>query len=208
MRYLILRAHDVYNSDKPDVVYLDFYDHALPKPLALKATLFDINSDGKLDWSLADDINNNGVADKLDEVMALEFAQQFMEFNWFSPDAPFDKYLKIFAEDFDANGIPDTVRLHFHQGAGEPRDETIAYTAALYKNGDGSGNGTTVSWDVNNDGKANAVDNELVRRFCRNFLVLGWHDAHPCKPPKKPNNPKPPKQPRKPVTPPRPKKTC
>lgn len=198
MLYLILRAHDVYNNDLPDVVDLEFYDDRRSAPLALKATLFDINNDGQLDWSLADDINNNGVADKLDDVMALEFAQQFFEFNWFSPDAPFDKYLKVFAEDFDANGIPDTVRLHFHQGQGAPRDETITYTAALYTNGDGSGTDTTVNWDVNNDGKANVADTELVRRFCKNFLVFGWHDARESKPPIEPC---------KPITS-RPKKTC
>ena len=198
MRYLILRAHDVYNSDKPDVIDLDFYNDALPKPLALQATLFDINSDGKLDWSVADDINNNGIADTLDDVMALEFAQQFIEFNWFSADAPFDKYLKVFAEDFDANGVPDTVRLHFHHGEGEPRDETIAYTATFYTNGDGSGDGTPVSWDVNNDGNVDFADDELVRRFSRNFLVFGWHDARPSKPSIKPCKP----------GIPRPKKTC
>lgn len=206
MRFLILRAHDVYDSNKPDVVYLDFHDEALAQPVVLKATLFDINNDGKLDWSLADDVNNNGVADRLDEVMALEFAQQFIEFNWFSLDAPFIKYLKIFAEDFDANGIPDTVRLHFHEGEGAPRDETIVYTAAFYTNGDGSGAGTPISWDVNNDGKSNIVDTELVRRFTRNFLVFDWHDAPTCKPSKKPRKPPFPCPPNPPV--PRPRKKC
>ncbi|MFL1495558.1 hypothetical protein [Pseudomonas antarctica] len=131
---------------------------------------------------MADDINNNGLGNKLDEVMALAFAQQVIEFNWFSLDAPFDKYLKVFAEEFDANGIPDTVRLHVHQGEGESRDETIASTAAFYTCGDGSGSGTTVSWDVNNNGNINVADTELVRRFCRNFRVFGWHDARRSQP--------------------------
>lgn len=198
MRFLILRAYDVYDSNKPDLVNLDFHDDTLAQPIVLSATVFDMNGDGKFNWKLADDINNNGVTDRLDEVMALEFAQQFVEFNWFSPQAPIDRYLQIFAEDFDANGIPDTVRLHFHQGAGEPRDETIAYTAAFYTNGDGCGEGSHVSWDVNNDGKVNATDKELVRRFARNFLVFGWHDLRPSKHSIKPC---------KPVTT-RPNKTC
>lgn len=177
MRFLILRAYDIDDNNKPDVVYLDFYDDTLATPLALEAAVFDIKGDGRFDWKLADDINNNGVTDGLDEIMAIEFAKQFLEFNWFSPVVFIDKYLKVFTEDFDGNGMPDTVRLHFHVGQGEPRDETLAYTAALYISGDGSGKGASLSWDVNNDGRINLVDKELVQRFSRNFLVFGWHDG-------------------------------
>ena len=35
--------------------------------------------------------------------MALEFSQLFLAFQWFSLDEPFDKYLKVFAGDFDDN---------------------------------------------------------------------------------------------------------
>lgn len=189
MRFLILRAYDIYDNDKPDVVYLDFYDDALSNPLASEAVLFDINGDGKLDWKLADDINNNGIADALDEAMAWVFAQQYMAFNWCSPKVGGERCLKVFAEDFNTDGIPDTVRLHFHQGVGELSDDTLAYTAAFYLRGDGSGDGTHVSWDVNNDGKTNSVDVELVGGFCRNFLVFNWHDARRPKPPKTPCKP-------------------
>lgn len=189
MRFLMLRAYDISDNARPDVVYLDFYDDTLAQPLAMAAAAVDMKGDGRLDWKLADDINHNGVTDTLDAAMALEFAQQFLEFNWFSQDGAADKYLMVFAVDFDANGIPDTVRLHFHQGEGQLDDESLAYTAAYFTNEVGTADGAHISQDVNNDGRVNGVDAELVRRFSSNFLLFGWHDARrptpstpPCKP--------------------------
>ena len=189
MRFLILCAYDITDDTKPDLVYLDFYDDTLAQPLAMQAALMDRKGDGKLDWKLADDVNHNGVTDTMDAAMALEFAQQFLEFNWFSQDGAADKYLMVSAVDFDANGIPDTVRLHFYQGEGQLDDESLVYTAAFFTNEEGTADGAHISRDVNNDGRVNGVDAELVRRFASNFLLFGWHDAHsprpsipPCKP--------------------------
>lgn len=176
MRYLKIYAHNLYPDKWPDVVYLEFYDD-IPAPgtLIKKATAFEISLDGKLDWVIADDMNGDGVEDKQDDDLAIELAQIFLKFNWYSLVEPFDKYLKAFVEDYDADGKPDTVRLHFHQGDGEPRDETLAYTAALYKNGDGSGEGTTINHDVNNDTKNDAVDSALVKEFSEYFLKFSWY---------------------------------
>ena len=80
------------------------------------------------------------------------------------------RFLILRAYDIDDNYKPDVVYLDFY-------DETLAYTAALYISGDGSGKGASLSWDVNNDGRINLVDKELVQRFSRNFLVFGWHDG-------------------------------
>ncbi|CRL97780.1 Dockerin type I repeat [Pseudomonas sp. 31 R 17] len=179
MRYMKIYAQDVYDNDVPDVVTLEFHDDTRAPTLVHQATTFDITDDGKLDWVIADDVNQDGVVDALDRAQAIELAQLFLAFNWFSLDAPFDKYLKVFAQDFDDNGVPDTVRLHFHQGEGAPTDESIAYTAAIYADGNGLG-GSVINQDVNNDGKTNRQDAELVKQFCALFLKFGWIDAGRC----------------------------
>lgn len=179
MRYMKIYAQDVYDNDVPDVVALEFHDDTRTPTLVHRATTFDITDDGKLDWVIADDVNHDHIFDAADGVLALELAQLFLKFNWFSLDQPFDKYLKVFARDFDGNGVPDTVRLHFHQGEGAPTDETMAYTAALY--GDGNGrNGVSINQDVNNDHKVDRTDAALVKKFSKLFLKLGWIDAGRC----------------------------
>ena len=175
MRYLKIYAQDIQDDDKPDTVLLDFYDDSSTLPVLIKkAAAFDINEDGKLDWVIADDMNGDGVKDKKDDELATQLAQMFLLFKWHSLDAPYDKYLKVSAEDFDADGNPDTVRMHFHQGTGDPRDETIAYGASFYTRGDGSGTGETINFDVNNDNKVDRADSELVKAFARCYLKFGW----------------------------------
>ncbi|MDT3228113.1 hypothetical protein [Pseudomonas sp. rhizo25] len=180
MRYLKIFAQDILDNDIPDVVYLEFYDDTCTPALAYKATAFDITDDGKLDWVMADDMNQDGIVDTFDRQMALEFAQLFLAFEWFSVDAPFDKYLKVFAGDFDNNGIPDTVRLHFHQGDGVARDDTLVYSAAVYSDGNGLGASVSIHQDVNNDGKVDRQDTELVKQFAARFLKFSWVDSEHC----------------------------
>ena len=101
MRYMKIYAHDVLDNDVPDVVTLEFHDDTCTPTLVHQATTFDITDDGQLDWVIADDVNQDGVVDAVDRAQAIELAQLFLEFNWFSLDEPFDKYLKVFARDFD-----------------------------------------------------------------------------------------------------------
>lgn len=176
MRYMKIYAQDILDNDVPDVVMLEFHDDTRAPSLVHQATTFDITDDGKLDWMIADDVNQDGIIDAVDRAQAIELAQLFLAFNWFSLDEPFDKYLKVFARDFDGNGVPDTVRLHFHQGEGEPTDESIAYTAAVYADGNGLG-GVSINQDVNNDQKVDGKDAELVKEFAALFLKFGWVDA-------------------------------
>lgn len=179
MRYMKVYAQDILDNDVPDVVTLEFHDDTRRPTLVHQATTFDITDDGKLDWVIADDVNQDGVVDAVERKMALGFAQLFLKFNWFSLNEPFDKYLKVFARDFDGNGVPDTVRLHFHQGEGAATDETIAYTAAVYTDGNGLG-GVSINKDVNNDRKVDSKDAQLVKQFCALFLKFGWIDAGKC----------------------------
>lgn len=180
MRYLKIYAQDVLDNDVPDVVYLEFYDDIQTPALVHRATAFDITDDGKFDWVIADDLNQDGIVDTVDREMALEFAQLFLAFEWFSLDEPFEKYLKVFAQDFDSNGIPDTVRLHFHQGDGVPRDETLVCSAAVYSDGNGQGASVSIHQDVNNDGKVDRQDAELVKQFAALFLKFAWVDSEHC----------------------------
>lgn len=179
MRYLKIYAQDVLDNDVPDVVSLEFHDDTHTPTLVRQATAFDITDDGQLDWVIADDVNQDGVIDAVDRALAIELAQLFVEFNWFSLDAPFDKYLKVFARDFGGNGIPDTVRLHFHQGEGAPTDESIVYTAAIYGDDNGLGS-VSINQDVNNDGKVTHKDAELLKQFSALFLKFGWIDDKHC----------------------------
>jgi len=156
MRYMKIYAQDILDNDVPDVVTLEFHDDTRAPSLVHQATTFDITDDGKLDWVIADDVNQDGIIDAVDRAQAIELAQLFLAFNWFSLDEPFDKYLKVFARDFDGNGVPDT--------------------AAVYADGNGLG-GVSINQDVNNDQKVDGKDAELVKQFAALFLKFGWVDA-------------------------------
>lgn len=180
MRYLKIYAQDVLDDDIPDVVFLEFYDDDRVPALVQRATAFDITEDGKLDWVIADDVNQDFRVTDADRKLVLKFAQLFLAFGWFSLNEPFDKYLKISGGDFDNNGIPDTVRLHFHQGDGEPKDETIVLSTAVYSDGNGQEARIALNQDVNNDGKVDRKDSTLVKQFAALFLKFSWISKKVC----------------------------
>ena len=175
MRYLKIYAKDICDDNLPDVVLLEFHDTRLsPCSLVKTATTFDINYDARMDWVLAGDVNGDGLKDETDNKLAIKLAQRFLEFNWFSLDAPFNKYLKVFVQDFDCDGIPDTFRLHFHQGDGEPRDETIVKTVSFYTENAKIEEAPRIKFDANGDKIIDEADRTLVLGFIDDYLESGW----------------------------------
>lgn len=174
MRYLIVTAKDANDDDVP-AVHLSFYEReeGTPPHLVKEALAEDLRDSGKLDEVTTDDVIEDGVVDEADKRLVESFAQQFLEFNWFSPDPPFDKYMKIFAEDFDVCGVAQTVRLQFFKGT-----DSMAFSAAYQTNADGKGMELTIFPDVNGDQQTNYVDAQLVHGFALKFLSFRWYGAH------------------------------
>lgn len=172
MRYLIATAKDVKQDDAP-AVHLGFYEAGEPPRLVKQAQAQDLHDFGELDEVTTDDVIEDGVIDTADERLVRRFARQFLEFNWFSPDPPHDKHLKIFAEDFDVCGMAQTVRLQFFHAA-----DSMAFSAAYQTNADGNGMELTIFPDVNGDQHTNYVDAQLVHGFALMFLTFRWYGDH------------------------------
>lgn len=178
MRYLKITAQDDYDNDVIDAVYLEFFDGVHPKPVA-EALVMNTSRDdrGSLKWVLADDINGNGVCNKVDGDLARALARRFLKFKWWKIDRPFNRYLEIYAEDLDLDGQPDLVRLRFHEGDGGPADETLVDAAACVFLNDAAGRFVTLNEDVNGDLNIDARDSALVVGLCRDFLKCGWNNV-------------------------------
>nr|WP_314525946.1 hypothetical protein [uncultured Pseudomonas sp.] len=174
MRYLVITSKDAKDDDVP-AVHFGFYEHeagTLPR-LIKQALAEDLHDFGELDEVTTDDVIEDGVVDEADKRLIKCFAQQFLEFNWFSPEPPFDKHMKIFAEDFDVCGVAQTVRLEFFKVT-----DSLAFSAAYQTNADGRGMELTIFSDVNGDKQTNYVDAQLVKGFALQFLSFRWYGAH------------------------------
>lgn len=170
MRYMKLSAQDYCPDGTPDVVKLEWHDNQRTPSLVRCVTVFDMDNDGNLDCAQPEDIDNDGVSDEWDRFKAIALARQFLEFNWFSRDQSFNKYLKVSAYDLDASGFPETVHLRFHIG-----DARVAFSAKFYSvTGRQQG---AVNPDVNGDGEVDFSDADQIRMFCTAFLALGWFTA-------------------------------
>ena len=175
MRYLKVTAQDRSANGKADTVLLHFFEESsgAEDTLVHKAYALDITADGKVDFQVGD-VSNDGKENAKDERLLKSFADAYLELNWFNRGDTWDRYLKIFAEDFTSDGSPDTVRLHIHEGLGKPSDQSIVYTASAYDtNNDG-----TLDWlihfDVDNDGDQDAVDQKLVSLLSTAYLKFNW----------------------------------
>ena len=158
MRYLKITAQDDYDNDVIDAVYLEFFDGVNPKAVAEALVMNTPEQDrGSLKWVLAEDINGNGVNNRVDGELARSLARRFLQFKWWKVDRPFDRYLEIYAEDLDLDGKPDLVRLRFHQGEGAPSDETLVRAAACVFLNDVAGRYIAINEDVNGDSTVNCV---------------------------------------------------
>lgn len=92
----------------------------------------------------------------------------YLKCAWFNVGEGEERHLRIFSLNPSADGTPESVRLHFHEGP------VIAYKAAAHDlEGDG-GLEVILSSDVDNDGRADRTDRNRVRALAKQFLKLGW----------------------------------
>lgn len=175
MRYLKVTAQDRSSNNRADTVLLHFFEEssADEDTLIHRAFALDITADGKVDFQ-AGDANNDGKQDLSDELLLKSFADTYLKFNWFNQGKNSARYLKIFTEDCHQDGSPDTVRLHFHEGTGKPNDQSIVYTASSYDTNNDGKLDWTISFDVDNDGDQDAVDQKLVAQLSTIYVKFKW----------------------------------
>jgi hypothetical protein len=187
MRYLKMTAHDDYDNDVIDTVYLEFFDGVQAKAVAEALAMNTPEQDhASLRWLMgeviADDIDGNGVVNSVDGELARALARRFLKFGWWRMDRPFNRYLEIVAEDLDLDGQPDLVRLRFHEGDGPPTDDTLVDAAACIFLNDSAGNCFTLNEDVNAGSYIDQRGATFVEAFCRDFLRCNWNNVRAAKP--------------------------
>lgn len=175
MRYLKITAQDRSGNHRADTLLLHFFEESgnTQDTLIHKAYALDISADGKVDFQVGD-VNNDGRETIKDERLLKKFADAYLQLNWFNKGDTWERYLKIFVEDFVQDGSPDTVRLHFHQGKDKPTDETIIYTASAYDTNNDGKLDSLIHFDMDNDGDIDAVDQRLVSLLSNEYLKFNW----------------------------------
>ena len=96
------------------------------------------------------------------------FGKTYLKCAWFNSGDGEERHLRIFSQNPSADGTPETVRLHFHEGP------VIAYKAAAHDLDNDGVFELILSSDVDNDGRANRTDRSRVMSLAREFLKFGW----------------------------------
>ena len=96
------------------------------------------------------------------------FGKTYLKCAWFNAGESEERHLRIFSQNRSADGSPETVRLHFHEGS------LIAYKAAAHDLDNDGGLEVILSSDVDNDGRADRTDRRRVASLVREFLKLGF----------------------------------
>jgi len=137
---------------------------------------------------IAQDRSGQGVADTLQfrfyeddhllrEATAAElkrlkvFGTTYLKCAWFNAGESEERHLRIFSLNPSADGTPEQVRLHFHQGP------VIACKAAAHDQDNDGGLEVILSSDVDNDGRANRTDRRRVAMLVKQFLKVGWSQS-------------------------------
>jgi hypothetical protein len=95
------------------------------------------------------------------------FGKTYLKCAWFNEGEGEARHLRIFSQNPSADGTPETVRLHFHEG------QMIAYKAAAHDLDNDGGLEVILSSDVDNDGRADRTDRRRVASMAGEFLKLG-----------------------------------
>ncbi|MCP1498508.1 hypothetical protein J2Y86_003215 [Pseudomonas migulae] len=96
------------------------------------------------------------------------FGNTYLKCAWFNGGDGEERHLRIFSQNPSADGTPETVRLHFHEGP------VIAYKAAARDLDNDGVFELILSTDVDNDGRANRTDRSRVVALAKQFLKVGW----------------------------------
>ncbi|MPQ65523.1 MULTISPECIES: hypothetical protein [unclassified Pseudomonas] len=177
MRYLRMTAQDRSGNGRADTVLLRFYEEVPGKPdkLVLKAASVDMTADGVTDLQFGGDVNGDGRDNAKDEKLLRAFANQFLKLGWFNRGKSWQRYIKVFAENYHNDKSPNVVRLHLHEGTGTPRNQTLVFKASAH---DTDNNGTldsVVYFDVDGDGIVSRAEEEWIKSMGRTFLKFKWY---------------------------------
>jgi len=140
MRYLKVIAQDQNADGQPDTLHLRFYED---EQLQREATQADLHRLKRL-------------------------GSTYLKCAWYNAGDDEARHLRIFAQNPSADGTPETVRLHFHDGA------QIAYKAAVHDLDNDGAFEVVLSTDVDNDGRADRTDRSRISALVREFLKSGW----------------------------------
>lgn len=140
MRYLKVVAQDRSGKGVADTLHFEFYE------------------DGRLQRK----------ATEADRQRLKAFGNTYLKCAWFNSGEEEARHLRIFSLNPSADGTPESVRLHFHEGP------VIVYKAAAHDvDGDGELE-VILSSDVDNDGRADRTDRRRVAALVREFLKIGF----------------------------------
>ncbi|WP_415758730.1 hypothetical protein [Pseudomonas sp. LT1P18] len=140
MRYLKVIAQDRSGQGAADTVHFQFYED---EQLQREAT-------------------------ESDRQRLKSFSKTYLKCAWFNEGEGEERHLRIFSQNRSADGSPETVRLHFHEGP------LIAYKAAAHDLDNDGGLEVILSSDVDNDGRSDRTDRSRVTALVKQFLKVGW----------------------------------
>lgn len=140
MRYLKIIAQDRSGQGPPDTLHVHFYED---EQLQREATQADLHRLKRLGTT-------------------------YLKCAWYNAGESEARHLRIFSQNPSADGTPETVRLHFHDGA------QIAYKAAVHDLDNDGVYEVVLSTDVDNDGRGDRTDRSRVSALVREFLRVGW----------------------------------
>lgn len=174
MRYLNVVAQDRSGNGRADTVLLQFHDDSTN--LVFEAFAVDLTADGSIEFSYSGDINSDGKRNLQDEIQLAEFAEAFLQLNWFNSGRDRERCLKVEAKNYHGDGSPNVVNFQFTEDDGSPSTPVRIKTAAAY---DGDNNDKLDSFtnsDINGDGVANTADKQLMRKLAEAYLAFCWFD--------------------------------
>ncbi|MHC8356900.1 hypothetical protein ACYZTL_17155 [Pseudomonas sp. LB3P81] len=120
-----------------------------------------------LDFEFYEDDRLQRKATEADRQRLKSFSNTYLKCGWYNSGEGEERHLRIFSQNPSADGTPETVRLHFHEGP------VIAYKAAARDLDNDGVFELILSSDVDNDGHANRTDRSRVAALAREFLKIG-----------------------------------
>ncbi|MCL6705031.1 hypothetical protein [Pseudomonas sp. T1.Ur] len=84
-RYLRVFCKDFYADGTPDTVRLELHEGGAvtsERSLVSWHAAYDFDNDGKLEWNIHHDVNQDGVIDRVDDRLVQRLADTFLQFNW------------------------------------------------------------------------------------------------------------------------------
>lgn len=180
MRYLRVTAQDRSGNGRADTVLLRFYEEVQGQAdkLVLKAGSVDMTADGVTDLQFVGDVNHDGKDNAKDEKLIKAFANAFLKLEWFNQGKSWQRYIKVFAEDYYHDNSPNVVRLHLHEGTGTPRNQTLIYKASAHDINNDNTLDSVVYLGENGDGEniCTQAQERLIKEMSQNFLKFKWHN--------------------------------